>query len=71
MLREQQALQARWGGTEQAAAAVRARVLVNQGYGPLLGWLQHPGQHSGEPPARAAATATTGRSLADLFDEAA
>jgi len=36
MLREQQALQARWGAAEQAAAAKRAQVLVSQGYGPLI-----------------------------------
>lgn len=48
MLREQQALQARLGAAEQAAAAHRAQVLIAQGWGALEGWLLHEGQHPGE-----------------------
>ncbi len=48
LLREQQALQARLGEAEQAAAANRAQVLVEQGWGALEGWLLHEGQHPGE-----------------------
>ena len=46
----QQALQARLGPVEAAAASVRAVVLVEQGWGPLEDWLNHPGQHPGERP---------------------
>lgn len=52
-LRQQQALLAGLEAGEQIAAAERAQVLVSQGFGALQGWLTHPGQHPGEPPARA------------------
>jgi hypothetical protein len=75
LLREQQALQVRWGEAERIAASDRAQVLITQGYGPLLPWLEAPGPHPGE-----AQTAVTDfepvagqhqrRSLADLFDAA-
>lgn len=48
MLRQQQALQARLGAAEQAAAARRAQVLITKGWGALEGWLLHEGQHPGE-----------------------
>lgn len=75
LLREQQALQARWGEAERIAAADRAQVLITQGYGPLLPWLEAPGPHPGE--AQAAATDRVPparhhhrRTLTDLFDVA-
>ncbi len=75
LLREQQALQAPWGVAERIAAADRVQVLITQGYGPLLPWLEAPGPHPGE--ARAAATDREPparhhqrRRLADLFDAA-
>lgn len=78
MLREQQALQSRWGAAEQIAAAERAQVLVSQGYGPLLQWLNHEGRHPGEQPLETdngitLSTATRARrqNMADLFDAAA
>ena len=48
MFCRQQALQARLGAAEQAAAAHRAQVLITQGWGALEGWLLHEGQHPGE-----------------------
>jgi hypothetical protein len=75
LLREQQALQAHWGEAERIAAADRAQVLVTQGYGPLLPWLEALDPH----PVEAQAAATTHapavrqhqrRALADLFDAA-
>jgi len=75
LLREQQALQARWGEAEQIAAAERAQVLITQGYGPLLPWLEAPGPHPGEPQAAAtdrapAARQHQRRALVELFDAA-
>jgi len=75
LLREQQALQARWGEAERIAAAERAQVLITQGYGPLLPWLEAPGTHPGEAPAAATdrkrpARHQQRRALVDLFDAA-
>lgn len=73
MLHEQQALRVRLGGSEQAAAASRAQVLVSQGYGPLLEWLQHPGQHPGERPPAAQAggpAGCPGHEMQGLFEAA-
>ena len=83
MLREQQALQIRLGAAEQAAAAIRAQVLVTQGWGALRDWLEAPEAHLGERPPQptqaagcdpAAKGETAVRRkpdrLADLFDAA-
>lgn len=83
MLREQQALQARLGAAEQAAATTRAQLLVSQGYGVLQGWLEAPEAHPGERPPQpaqgtACESATKGETsvrrnpagLADLFEAA-
>ena len=73
MFREQQALQARLGAAEQAAAANRAQVLVEQGWGALEDWLLHEGQHPGErPPATSARQPVAGQSdqVLSLFDAA-
>lgn len=73
MLHEQQALQVRLGGSEQVAATSRAQVLVSQGYGPLLEWLQHPGQHPGERPPAAqtgAPAGCQGHEMQGLFEAA-
>ena len=77
LLREQQALQAHLGAAEQAAAAHRAQVLVNQGWGALQAWLEAPGQHPGERPAAAPDRDPGGSQnpagladMADLFDAA-
>jgi hypothetical protein len=75
LLREQQSLQARWGEAERIAAAERAQVLITQGYGPLLPWLEAPGTHPGEAPAAATdrkrpARHQQRRALVDLFDAA-
>lgn len=69
MLRHQQALQARLGQAEQAAAAMRAQVLISQGCGPLMPWLQHPGSHPGERPAASGAEPEA-ITVLDLFDAA-
>lgn len=75
LLREQQALQARWGEAERIAAADRAQVLITQGYGPLLAWLEAPGPHPGETQTAAtdfkpAARQPRRSALADLFEAA-
>lgn len=81
--REQLRLRAGIPEIEQLAAEQRAQVLVSEGYGALLEWLQHPGQHPGERPPQsgqapacdsaakgeAAVRRNPGR-LADLFDAA-
>lgn len=68
----QRALQARLGAAESAAAAQRAQRLIEHGHGALADWLNHPGQHPGEPPP--AAPGRTGRDQLDqlsrLFDAA-
>jgi hypothetical protein len=81
--REQLRLRAGIPEAEQRAAEQRAQVLVSQGYGALLEWLQHPGQHPGERTpqptlATACDSAAKGEAavrrkpdrLADLFDAA-
>jgi hypothetical protein len=75
LLREQQALQACWGDAERIAAADRAQVLVTQGYGPLLPWLEAPSPHPGEVQAVVAdhepvVRQHQRRTLTDLFDAA-
>lgn len=65
MLREQQRLLAQLPEGEAAAAERRAMVLVNQGWGALQPWLEHPGPHPGEHPQMGAAA-----NLTTLFDAA-
>jgi hypothetical protein len=69
MLRHQQALLAQLPGGEAAAAERRAQVLVNQGWGALQDWLDHPGHHPGERQQEGVRGAAA--DLATLFDEAA
>lgn len=49
----QRPLQTRLGAAESAAAAERARVLVEHGYGGLESWLNDPAPHPGERPTTA------------------
>ncbi len=69
MLRRQQALLSQLPECEAEAAERRAQVLVEQGWGALQDWLEHPGQHPGERPAAAGRTAAPDP-LAALFDAA-
>jgi hypothetical protein len=70
MLRRQQALLSQLPEGEAEAAERRAQVLVEQGWGALQGWLEHPGQHPDERPAAAGGAAAADQ-LATLFDAAA
>jgi len=69
MLRRQQALLSRLPEGEAAAAEHRAQELVEQGWGALREWLDHPGPHPGERPPAAGKT-TEADPLADLSDAA-
>jgi len=69
MLRRQQALLSQLPEGEAAAAERRAQRLIEQGWGALQSWLEHPGQHPGEQTPAAGGTAAADQ-LADLFDAA-
>lgn len=65
MFRAQQRLLAELPEGEAAAAAGRAQVLVEQGYGALQDWLEEPGEQATRQ------DSPRGRDrLADLFDAA-
>jgi len=67
-LREQQRLTAHIPAAEKAAAARRAALLREQGWGAIRDWLEAPGPHPGEA---APVPSSRDRQLAALFDEAA
>ncbi len=69
MLRRQQALLSQLPEGEAEAAERRAQVLVEQGWGALQDWLEHPGQHPCERPAAAGGIAAADP-LEALFDAA-
>jgi hypothetical protein len=68
MLRQQGLLLAQLPEGEAEAAERRAQRLVEQGWGGLQSWLEHPGQHPGEQPAAAGRNAAA--DLSTLFDAA-